>query len=135
MLGAIAEHARQEAPDECCGLLVGSLSLLDREHPEGLIDEAVRATNLERGPTRYRIDPTEHLALQKRLRGTERTITGAYHSHPGTAAVPSDSDVREAFYPDFVYLIVSLALGDEPEIRAWRIRDGGATEVMLAPEP
>ena len=60
-IDAIVAHARESAPDECCGLLVGTG---DR------IDEAVRARNLERGPTRYRIDPRDHIALSKRLRGS-----------------------------------------------------------------
>lgn len=107
----VIAHAVQDTPDECCGLLVGH-SLL--------IDEAVRTTNLERGPTRYRVHPAEHLALVKRLRGTGREVVGAYHSHPTTPAIPSVSDVREAFDPEFVYLIVSLE-GPEPELRAWRI--------------
>ena len=98
MIDAIVAHA-QDAPDECCGLLVGAG---DR------IDEAVRARNLERGPARYRIDPRDHIALMKRLRGSDRDVIGAYHSHPRSGAAPSASDVAEAYYPDFVYLIVSL---------------------------
>jgi [CysO sulfur-carrier protein]-S-L-cysteine hydrolase len=135
VLSDMAAHARQDAPDECCGLLVGSSSLLDPPYTNGVIDEAVRSTNLERTPTRYRIDPAEHVALVKRLRGTSRAIAGAYHSHPGTAPVPSASDLSEAFYPDFLYVIVSLARSGNPEIRAWRIREGTATEVTLALEP
>ena len=119
---SIVAHARETAPDECCGLLVGT---------ESTIDEAVPASNLEPGPTRYRIDPADHIALVKRLRGSSRSIVGAYHSHPRSSAVPSASDVAEAFYPDFVYLIVSLADADRPECRAWRIRDGAAEEIAL----
>lgn len=134
VLQKIVAHAREQAPDECCGLLVGAAA---DEGPAGEageigeIDEAVPATNIERGPTRYQIDPREHLALQKRLRGTGRGITGAYHSHPQSPAVPSPSDLSEAFYPEFVYLILSLADADHPEIRAWRIVDGAASEIAL----
>ena len=123
-IDAIVAHARQTAPDECCGLLVGT---------GARIDEAVHARNLEAGPTRYRIDPADHIALIKRLRGTDRAILGVYHSHPRSSGVPSASDVAEAFYPDFVYLIVSLAAADRPECRAWRIRDGAAEEIRLQP--
>ena len=123
---SIVAHARGTAPDECCGLLVGT---------SAGIDEAVRVRSLEPGPTRYRIDPADHIALMKRLRGTSRSIVGAYHSHPRSSAVPSASDVAEAFYPDFVYLIVSLAAADRPECRAWRIRDGAAEEIALLREP
>ena len=135
VLRDITAHARHDAPDECCGLLVGSSTLLEAPHPTGVIDEAVRTANLERGPTRYRIDPADHVSLMKRLRGTVRAIAGAYHSHPATPPVPSESDLSEAFYPDFVYVIVSLAAPGNPDIRAWRIRQGAATEIALVPEP
>ena len=135
VLEAIIAHATQDAPDECCGLLVGTATLVEPPYGEGTIEEAVRATNVERGPTRYRIDPVEHVVLQKRLRGTGRAIAGAYHSHTHAPAVPSASDLAEAFYPEFVYVIVSLADPGRPEIRGWRIIDAIATELALASAP
>jgi proteasome lid subunit RPN8/RPN11 len=122
VIDAMTTHAQESAPAECCGLLVGG---------GGEILDAVRTRNVEEGPTRYRIDPLEHIALLKRLRGSGRAIVGAYHSHPRSAAEPSPSDIAEAFYPDFVYVIVSLAAADRPECRGWRIRDGVAEEVRL----
>ena len=59
------------------------------------------------------------------------------HSHTHTPAVPSPTDVGLAFYPDALYVLVSLsedeadpATGD-PSVRAWRILDGEVTEVPL----
>jgi proteasome lid subunit RPN8/RPN11 len=121
-IDAIVAHARGTAPDECCGLLVGT---------ESAIDEAVPTRNLEAGPSRYRVDPADHIALMKRLRATGRSIAGAYHSHPRSSAIPSASDIAEAFYPDYVYVIVSLAVPHRPECRAWRIRDGEVEEIAL----
>ena len=131
VLDEIVAHAKEDAPDECCGLLVGSAAPAEGPHTGGPIEEAVRVTNLERGPTRYRIDPVEHLRLQKRLRGTGRAIAGAYHSHTQAPAVPSPADLSEAFYPEFVYVIVSLANLDHPEIRGWWIVDAAAREIAL----
>ena len=121
VLDEVIAHAREDAPDECCGLLVGSS---DR------IDEAVRTPSVERSPNRYQIDPAAHFALIRRLRGTDRAIVGAYHSHPRSAAAPSPSDLREAYDSELIYVIVSLA-GEEPEIRAWRIGEGVAAEVRI----
>jgi proteasome lid subunit RPN8/RPN11 len=121
VLGAIIAHARDDAPDECCGLLVGSGER---------IDEAVRTPSLERSATRYQVDPSSHIALIKRLRGSDRAIVGAYHSHPHSPATPSASDIAEAYYPEFVYVIVSLA-ESEPDVRAWRIRDGLVSELRV----
>jgi [CysO sulfur-carrier protein]-S-L-cysteine hydrolase len=122
----IVAHAREEAPNECCGLLVG---------PSGSIEECVRTRNLEASPTRYRVDPVEHIAVNRRLRSTASRILGAYHSHPRSAAEPSPSDVAEAFYPEFIYLIVSLAVPDEPVIRGYRLAARNLETVPLVRVP
>jgi proteasome lid subunit RPN8/RPN11 len=101
-LAAIGAHARRESPNECCGLLIGTTEL---------IDEAVAARNMVAAPSRYQIDPRDHIAANRRLRGTGRRVVGAYHSHPRTPATPSSTDLAEALYPEFVWLIVSLAGG------------------------
>ena len=106
-------HARAEAPRECCGLLVG----------RGLaVDEYVRGVNVEADSRRYQLDPSIHIATRRRLRGGERTIVGAYHSHPHSAPVPSASDRAEAYYSEFVWVIVSLAVPEEEAIAAFRLR-------------
>ena len=81
-------------------------------------------------PARYRIDPRDHIALNRRLRGTGRAVIGSYHSHPATPAVPSPRDVAEAHYPEFLWLIVSLQ-GDEPDYRLYRMAGGESFELEL----
>ena len=124
VLAGIVAHARREAPRECCGLLVGT--------SEGmLIDEAIPTANLEPGTTRYVVNPAEHVALMKRLRGTGREIVGGYHSHPRSPAVPSSTDVAEAFSAAFLYLIVSLLDPRQPDLRAYRISGEEIQELAL----
>jgi [CysO sulfur-carrier protein]-S-L-cysteine hydrolase len=48
-------------------------------------------------------------------------IVGAYHSHPRSPAVPSPVDLREATFPDFLYVIVSLAAPHAPDVRGYRL--------------
>ena len=120
-LAAAFEHASRDAPNECCGLLVGT--------PDA-IDEAVPVRNVLNSPTRYQLDPGEHIVLNRRLRGSGRSIVGAYHSHPLSAPVPSPRDIAEAQYPEFVWLIVSLA-GDVPQCRAFRISGGEVAELRI----
>jgi len=97
----ILAHARDEAPNECCGLLIGRGSQ---------IDECVRVRNVAANTAaRYLVDPAEHIAINRRLRGTTRSVIGAYHSHPHAPPVPSETDCREAYYPDYIWLIVSLS--------------------------
>ena len=120
---AIVAHAREEAPRECCGLLVGR---------EGVIDEAVPSPNVDPDPNRYEIDARLHVATNRRLRGSDRAVVGAYHSHPHSPAFPSPSDVAAAYYSDFIWVIVSLA-GPEAEVKAFRIEADQVIEVEIDP--
>jgi proteasome lid subunit RPN8/RPN11 len=120
---AIVAHATREQPGECCGLLAGT---------SDVVDECVPARNMAASPTRYLIDPHDHIALNRRLRGTPRRVIGAYHSHPSSPAVPSATDIAEAQYPEFVWVIVSLAAADAPEIRAYRIDAGRFEEIAVS---
>ena len=59
VLRDIAAHARQAAPDECCGLLIGTGARVESAHP---------ALNLHRSPTRYLVDPADHFAAIRSAR-------------------------------------------------------------------
>ena len=119
----IMAHAREEAPRECCGLLVGRGSL---------VDECVRSPNVDPNPNRYEIDARIHVATNRRLRGSARAVVGAYHSHPHSPAWPSASDLAEAYYAEFIWVIVSLASGAET-LKAFRL--AGTRIVELAIDP
>jgi proteasome lid subunit RPN8/RPN11 len=116
---AIVKHARQDAPRECCGFLLGT---------EGHVIYALPATNTSTTPlTRYRVDPREHIALQRILRRLTPplTIVGVYHSHPRGPVAPSASDVREAHVREWTHVIVDLSRR-APGLTAWMIRNGRA---------
>ena len=122
VLDDIVAHARREAPNECCGLLVGAGDLVER---------AVPTRNAAASPTRYLVDPSEHFALIRELRGTAHDIVGAYHSHPASAAVPSPTDIAGAWSADFLYVIVSLEHEARPDVRAFLIGNGNGVPVDL----
>jgi [CysO sulfur-carrier protein]-S-L-cysteine hydrolase len=122
VLAGLIEHARDAAPLECCGLLAGA---------GDVIDECVRTRNLRASAVAYEIDPREHISAMKDLRTRGRSILGAYHSHPRTAARPSPTDVAEAHYErDFVYVIVSLER-EPPDVRAYRLEGDAMIEAPL----
>lgn len=112
---ALVAHAREEAPSECCGLLLGSgASVL----------EAARTTNTASNRySRFLIDPKDHIGLRKAARGRGLEVVGFYHSHPRSPALPSTSDLAEASYPGHLYLIVSL-IGASPEVAIYRLDEG-----------
>ena len=120
-LDAIIAHARAEAPAECCGMLVGR---------GRSIDEAVRARNIAASPTRFLIDPKDHIDTRRAARGRGLEVLGFYHSHPQSPAWPSETDVAEATYPEAVYLIASLA-GKGVDARLFQIERGAAVQVAL----
>jgi proteasome lid subunit RPN8/RPN11 len=123
-IDSIVGHARREAPSECCGLLVGKGTVIER---------AVATRNESESPgRRYLIAPGDHFDLMRELRGTGQEIVGAYHSHVHTAAVPSPTDVAEAWPPPFVYLIVSLKNPAQPDIRAHCIEGGKPLPLTVA---
>ena len=104
VVDAILDHARREAPNECCGLLLGT---------PGRIERATPARNVRSSPTRYLVDPADHFAAIREARTAGCQIVGAYHSHPASAPNPSPTDLREATYPDYVYMIASPGRADE----------------------
>lgn len=117
----ILAHAREDAPKECCGLLIGGRDLVERN---------VRTRNRETGNTRYLIDPDDHFAAIHSARVDNKRVIGAYHSHPASPAIPSESDIAEASGWDFLYVIVSLAK-PEGEIFAYRLKYGSVVPVPL----
>jgi proteasome lid subunit RPN8/RPN11 len=122
VLEAIVDHARREAPNECCGLLVGAGNAVDR---------AVPTRNAAQSRTRYLVDPSDHFALIRELRGTAHDIIGAYHSHPSSPAIPSPTDIAGAWGADFLYVIVSLKNEARPDVRAFMIGSGNYRPVDL----
>jgi [CysO sulfur-carrier protein]-S-L-cysteine hydrolase len=111
----LVEHARAEAPNECCGYM---------RMNDGSVEQTFRAENLRASPYGYELDPKSLFAANDL--DDDGHGVGIYHSHPRSAPEPSQTDINLAHYPHWLYLIVSLA--GEPEIRAWRIADGRVTE-------
>ncbi len=121
---AILAHARAGYPNEACGLIVG-----DRAASVGgqaLRFEATR--NRAASPYRYEIDPDELYRLTIATDDADEAFWGIVHSHVRSPAVPSPTDVGLAFYPDALYVLVSLT---DESVRAWRIVDGAVHEVEL----
>ena len=120
----IIEHARVEAPNECCGMVAAR---------NGQAVKVYRATNAAASPLRYEIDGVEQYGIQMEIDDAGLDLGAIYHSHTRTEPYPSQTDINLAFYPDAVYVIVGLAT-DEPEVRAYAIRDGRVTEAELIVE-
>lgn len=110
----------------------------DRAAADGGVALRFEATrNKAASPYRYEIHPEDLLRLTIATDDADEVFWGIVHSHTHTPAVPSPTDIGLAFYPDALYLLVSLSddeadpISGDPSLRAWRIRDGEVTEVPL----
>jgi [CysO sulfur-carrier protein]-S-L-cysteine hydrolase len=121
LLDEIVAHARADAPNECCGMVASR---------DGEAVEVYRAGNAAASPLRYEIDGAEQYRIQMAIEDAGHELGAIYHSHTRSAPYPSQTDINLAFYPEALYVIVGLA-GDEPEVRAYEIRDGHVTEADL----
>lgn len=117
----LLEHARAEAPNECCGLIGGE---------NGEAKSVYRGRNAEASPLRYNLDPQDQFRIMSEMEERGEELSAIYHSHTASPAYPSQTDVNLAAYPDAIYLIVTLAEDEEP-LRGFEIRDGEVTEVDL----
>src|SRR5437763_3787458 len=123
-------HAREDAPNEACGMV----------HAKDGIPIAVHRVKNVAGddgagsPYRYLMDPMQQFALEEQRDTTGETLYAIYHSHVASEARPSPTDERQAFfppgefdrepaYPQTLYILVSLAEEPPPE-RAWRVGTG-----------
>ena len=121
----MVEHAREEAPNECCGMVAGR---------DGEVVKVYRATNIEHSHLRFMIDPKEQLRIDQDIEQAGLDLTAIYHSHTRTAPKPSETDMIFAkLWPGVLWVIVGLAT-EEPEVRLWRIDDGQVAETALVVE-
>jgi proteasome lid subunit RPN8/RPN11 len=115
-------HAREEAPNECCGMIGGA---------DGGATTVYRSINAEASPLRYSLDASDQFRIMQEMEQRGEELVGIYHSHTGSAAYPSQTDVNLAAYPDAVYVIVSLEDPQNPDLRGFWIRDGQIDEAEL----
>ena len=115
-LEAMIQHARDAVPAECCGLIGG----ISGTRARTLYRLRNAATNPELG---YEAAPEDLFAAQRQMREHGEELLAIYHSHPRAAdPSPSETDVRQAYYPSATYLIIGLG-GDGPVVKAFSISE------------
>lgn len=121
----IVEHALAEWPNEACGVLGGMNGRVLRVYP---------GVNTLHSPVEYVMDPHDQIAAFLDIEAHGWEMIGIYHSHPTGPATPSPTDIARAYYPEAAYVILSLADRARPELRAYRILDGRASEIPIQVE-
>ena len=120
----MVDHARAEAPNECCGMVATSNGEAIKVYP---------AVNAAASPLRYEIDGAEQYRIQMDIDDAGHDLGAIYHSHTRSKPYPSQTDINLAFYPEALYVIVGLA-GEAAEVRGYTIRDGTVAEAELVVE-
>lgn len=147
-LDVIRKHAEEGYPLEICGFLVGSAEGGERRAQEAwpvrnaweddpaqravmlaAMEEAGASASAERWgefseERRFLISPQDFLTSDRRARQAGLELIGVYHTHPNHPAVPSDFD-RDAAWPDWSYVILSVRDGKVAETRSWVLDEGG----------
>jgi proteasome lid subunit RPN8/RPN11 len=121
---ALDAIARTGYPHEVCGLLLG------RDGPTGTtIERITEAANLagDRRADRYVLDPDAFVLADREARDAGLDIVGVWHTHPDHPARPSLTD-RDAAWPGYTYLILSVRDGRVADAAAWRLEGDAFAE-------
>jgi [CysO sulfur-carrier protein]-S-L-cysteine hydrolase len=120
---AVVDHARADAPNECCGVVAVRDGTAVAVHP---------LENVAASPFRFEVDG---IALHRLLNDIEDAgdeLGAIYHSHTRSEPYPSQTDVNfAAHWPGVEWLIVGLAGGPEAIVRSYLIDGGDVREVAV----
>ena len=121
ILNRLEDETFAGLPEEVCGLLVGIASGNDL-----YIDNFLLMRNVSPTPEQaFEIDPEAMLKMQKLLRDQKSEIIGVYHSHPTGDITPSPSDIDQANYPGWVWIIGALDEVEEFQYGAYVHKSDG----------
>jgi proteasome lid subunit RPN8/RPN11 len=124
LLDAIVDHARRDAPNECCGMVATTRDRVALSvHP---------TANVFASPFRFKIGEQELYDTYMGIEDAGNEVGVIYHSHTRSEPYPSQTDVNYAKqWPGVEWLIVGLQDG-EPVVHSYLIDDGVITEVPVA---
>jgi proteasome lid subunit RPN8/RPN11 len=123
LIDEMVAHAREDLPNECCGMIGGR---------DGEAARVVRVENAAASPLRYEMDPQGQYDALKAIEDAGEELIGIYHSHTRSAAYPSQTDVNEArMWPEQAYVIVSLENDEAPDVKAYDLADLKIADVEL----
>ena len=113
-------HAREELPNECCGLLAGPPG-------SGDVRRFYRLLNALASPVAFESDARSLFDAHRDMHARGFDILAVYHSHPACAPLPSRADRERNYSPDVVNVIISLQ-EPIPEVRGWWLDGDTVTE-------
>jgi len=123
LVNQLLQHAQQTEAKEVCGFISSQRGNPAQVYP---------VTNIALTPEcRFAMNPEDQINALRQMRERNEELFAIYHSHPSSPAVPSIIDLKEAGYPEALYLIISLDTKGVLEMRGYRINGHDAEEVQL----
>ena len=118
----MVQHAREEYPRECCGMLAGENSS---------ISKLFKIKNIAQGMDKYELDPQEQVNAFEEIDKLSLKLLGVYHSHPNHPCYPSGLDIHQAFYPNTLFFIISLKDMTDFQLKAFKMCKGDVEEEAI----
>ncbi|HEY2334008.1 MAG TPA: M67 family metallopeptidase [Solirubrobacterales bacterium] len=126
LVDEMVAHAREDLPNECCGMVGGA---------DGKASTVIPVVNSAASPLRFEMDPQGQYNALKAIEGGGEELLAIYHSHTKSAAYPSQTDVNQAVsWPDAIWLIVSLRDADAPDVKGYWLKDLTIADAELVVE-
>ena len=121
IIDELISQARQDAPNETCGYLLGTSS-----EDGDTVTENYEMENIDHSPEHFSFNPKDQFAALKYARSKGLKILANWHSHPASPSRPSQEDIRLANDPTIRYAILSLHEG--VHLNSFRIINGEIVE-------
>lgn len=119
----LLHHAQQTPEKEVCGLIGSQNNKPCRCYP---IKNT--ATNPE---IFFNLDAQQQIRAMAKMRDNNEQLFAIYHSHPTAPAIPSDTDIAQANYPEALTIIISLNTKGVLELRGYHIDNNQFMEIPL----
>ena len=117
IIDKLISQARQDAPNESCGYLLGTSG------PEGdVVTEHYWMENIDHSPEHFSFAPKDQFTALRYARSKGLKILANWHSHPASPSCPSQEDLRLANDPTIRYAILSLHEG--VHLNSFKIQNG-----------
>ncbi|MFL5901678.1 MAG: Mov34/MPN/PAD-1 family protein [Solirubrobacterales bacterium] len=115
LIDEMVAHAREDLPNECCGMVGGA---------DGEASRVIPVVNSAASPLRFEMDPQGQYNALKAIEDDGKEMLAIYHSHTKSAAYPSQTDVNQAVnWPDAIWVIVSLEDPKKPVVKGYWLKD------------
>ena len=111
-------QALAEQPNECCGLLGGTMDICSDGSRVGRVVKRYPLVNEAKSPVEFFSGGRDLFEATRDMRNRSLDTLAVYHSHPSSPPLPSKKDRAMNWSEGVVNVIISLTT-TPPTVRAW----------------